>query len=424
MKKSLKSKIIVLLAGFVIILNTASITMNYNNFVTANNQFSYSTATTVANTCSLILDVDKLSDYMENGQRDSVYYEMWNKLLDYKNTNMDIVKLSVVWFDQAGCHYIFDTNLTPEGAFLGDSCPMDDLQKMRKDALVQGQQIDFIEYAGRMDVYRPILSSYNIPLGYVIVGISTENAEREQNLYLLKLIFIMILLSVVMTFAITFMLVHFVIRPINELSEAAANYVETWDVKTKESSLSHLSITTGDEIEQLFVSVKKMESDILNISDSLSIATWNSQHDSMTQLYNKRYLEEWIFQHDHDCEIGVIYFDVDNLKKMNDIYGHERGDKVIENTASFIRKYQPANAFSVRVGGDEFLMIIRNETEQFVRKMTKEMKQDPEVHLSRPDDEVECRIAIGYAHGTAVQSIQEIIEKADQNMYLDKQSHR
>ncbi len=424
MKKSLKNKIALFLVGFVVVLNFVSITMNYNNFVTANNQFSYSTASTVANTCSLILDVDKLGAYIQTGQRDTSYYEMWNKLIDYKNTNESIEKLSVVWFDESGCHYIFDTNLTEQGAFLGDSVSFDALQLLQKDELIKGNPIEFIEYAERMDVYRPVLSSYNIPLGYVIVGISTIEAEKEQDMYLVKLVLLMTLLSAVMLLGITFLFSHFVIKPINTLSEAAANYVDTWNMKTKESALSHLSIETGDEIEQLFVSVKKMESDLLNISDSLSVATWNSQHDSMTQLYNKRYLEEWVEQHDHEAEVAVIYFDVDNLKKMNDIYGHERGDKVIENTARFILRYQTPNALSFRVGGDEFLMIVKNEPESFVRNMVEEMKRDPEVHLSRPGDEVECRIAIGYAYGTSAQSINEVIEKADQNMYLDKQSHR
>ena len=120
MKMSLKNKIAVFIIGLVVVLNIVSITMNYNNFVTANNQFSYSTASTVANTCSLILDVDKLGAYIQTGQRDTSYYEMWNKLIDYKNTNESIEKLSVVWFDESGCHYIFDTNLTEQGAFLGE----------------------------------------------------------------------------------------------------------------------------------------------------------------------------------------------------------------------------------------------------------------------------------------------------------------
>ena len=70
MKKSLKSKILSLLFGFVIVMNFVSIFMNYRNFVNSNAQFSYSTANTVAETCLLILDVDKLNSYIQTGQRD------------------------------------------------------------------------------------------------------------------------------------------------------------------------------------------------------------------------------------------------------------------------------------------------------------------------------------------------------------------
>ena len=424
MKKSLRNKIIVLLIGFVVIMNLVSISMNYNNFVTSNKQFSYSTASTVANTCSLILDVDKLGTYVNSGRRDSAYYEMWNKLLDYKNTNEEIEELSVVWFDEDGGHYIFDTNLTSDGAFLGDKKDFDSKQLEQKEKLIQGSEVGFLVYQGRMDVYRPVLSSYNIPIGYVIVGISTHGAEKEQHAYLLNLILITCLLSLVLLTGLAFLFSRSVIRPINLLSEAAAHYVDTWNVNTKESSLSQLTIETGDEIEQLFVSVKKMESDLLNISDSLSIATWNSEHDSMTQLYNKRYLDEWIEKHNHEFEIGAIYFDVDNLKKMNDICGHESGDKVIRKTAQFIQKHQPRNGISFRIGGDEFLMLIPNEPERFIKNLTEIMKEDPETYLSEPEDEVKCRIAIGYAHGMASADMNDVIEAADQKMYLDKQSHR
>lgn len=423
MKKSLKSKILSLLFGFVIVMNFVSIFMNYRNFVSSNAQFSYSTANTVAETCLLILDVDKLSSYIQTGQRDTAYYEMWNKLIDYRNTNKDIVNLSVVWFDESGCHYIFDTNLEEEGAFLGDSKGFDYHQSKRKEELIQGKEIEFITYPDRMDVYNPVLSSYNIPIGYVIVGMSTVEAEKSQYVYLFNLVSIMLLLTFAATYFFIRKLTTSVIKPINQLSEATANYVKTLDKTTKESSLSHLSIETGDEVEQLFESIKKMESDLLNVSDSLAVATWNSQHDSMTQLYNKRYLKECIKDVKQDVSIGAIYLDVDNLKKMNDVCGHESGDKVIKKTAEFIRKHEPEEAFSFRVGGDEFLMLVYGKTDAELSEMTAAMKADPEKQLTEPEQEVCCRIAIGYAYGYG-KDIEEVIEAADQNMYLDKQSHR
>lgn len=97
MKKSLKKRMLLLIFSFVILLNILSILMNYQNFVSTMEQANYSTASTVAETCALIIDGDALEGYIKTGRRDNAYYVTWNKLLDYKNTNKDIVYLSVVW---------------------------------------------------------------------------------------------------------------------------------------------------------------------------------------------------------------------------------------------------------------------------------------------------------------------------------------
>ena len=152
--------------------------MNYQNFVVTMEQANYSTASTVAETCALIIDGDAMEGYIKTGRRDNTYYATWNKLIDYKLTNKDIVYLSVVWFDKEGGHYIFDTDLSENGAFLGDKIAFDFKQAGQKETLIQGKEHLFLTYANRMDLYRPVLSSYNIPMGYVIVGISTEQAAK------------------------------------------------------------------------------------------------------------------------------------------------------------------------------------------------------------------------------------------------------
>ena len=424
MKKSLKKRILMLITGFVILLSILTIVMNYQNFVSTMQEAGYSTASTVAATCTLIIDGDTLGEYIDSGQRDNAYYVTWNKLIDYRSTNEDIVNLSVVWFDEAGGHYIFDTDLTKEGAFLGDRSDFDNGQLARKDELIRGQEPIFISYAKRMEVYRPILSSYNIPMGYVIVGISTEKAAKEQAVYLVKLILVVLALTLVVTIFFVWRINNTIVKPINQLSKAVGSYVESMDANSADSPLAHLSIQTGDEIENLFHSVRKMESDILNSSNNLAIALWNSQHDSMTHLYNKRYLEEHLAAYESQGMLGVVYFDVDNLKKMNDICGHEAGDEVIKKTADFVRKYQGENGEGFRMGGDEFMLIVRNVTGHEMTAFVKAMKADSQTRLTPPEKEVQCRIAIGYAYGREHINLENLIKEADQNMYLDKQSHR
>lgn len=424
MKKSLRKRILLLIFGFVILLNILTILMNYQNFVSTTQEASSSTASTVAETCALIIDGDALGTYIKTGQRDSAYYITWNKLLDYRNTNSDIVKLSVVWFDTEGKVYIFDTDLTKNGAFLGDKIPFDSQQAKQKDTLIQGRDFVSINYANRMEFYRPVLSSYNIPIGYVIVGISTEAATQKQFFYLLKLIFASSALTLVITIFFVWIINRTIIRPINQLSEAVGSYVDSMEKNCSDSPLAHLSIHTNDEIENLFYSIRKMESDILDSSNNLSVALWNSQHDSMTQLYNKRYLAECTGEYEAKDSMGIVYFDVDNLKKMNDICGHESGDEVIEKTAAFVRKYQMEHGAGFRMGGDEFMLLIPNVSKEKMAEIVRTMKADPQTCLTPPGKPVQCRIAIGYAFRRKNIDLAALIKEADQDMYQDKRSHR
>ena len=425
MKKSLRKRFVLLIFCCVLLLNLFSIFMNYQNFATTTRTASNSAASTVAETCALIIDGDSLGNYSDTHIRDSAYYATWNKLIDYRNTNPEISSLSLMTFDENGGTYIYDTDLTLDGAFLGDRIPFNQKQLAQKDVLLKGNDPVFLTYNDRIEYYRPILSSFNILMGYVVVGISTLNAEYRQMQYLIRLTFIMTALTLCITAFFVAIISRTIITPINRLSSAVSGYVDSMNESGQSvSPLSQFSINTGDEIEHLYRSIRKMESDILNSSNNLSVALWNSQHDSMTQLYNKRYLEECTSVHESHDSLGIIYFDVDNLKKMNDICGHECGDRVIIRTADFIRSYLSENSAAFRMGGDEFMMLLPDITEEAIRLLVQKMKTDPKTNLSDPDQPVQCRIAIGYAYGSGNIDLNHLISEADQNMYLDKQSHR
>lgn len=425
MKKSLRKRFVLLIFCCVLLLNLFSIFMNYQNFATTTRTASNSAASTVAETCALIIDGDSLGNYSDTHIRDSAYYATWNKLIDYRNTNPEISSLSLMTFDENGGTYIYDTDLTLDGAFLGDRIPFNQKQLAQKDVLLKGNDPVFLTYNDRIEYYRPILSSFNIPMGYVVVGISTLNAEYRQMQYLIRLTFIMTALTLCITAFFVAIISRTIITPINRLSSAVSGYVDSMNESGQSvSPLSQFSINTGDEIEHLYRSIRKMESDILNSSNNLSVALWNSQHDSMTQLYNKRYLEECTSVHESHDSLGIIYFDVDNLKKMNDICGHECGDRVIIRTADFIRSYLSENSAAFRMGGDEFMILLPDITEEAIRLLVQKMKTDPKTNLSDPDQPVQCRIAIGYAYGSGNIDLNHLISEADQNMYLDKQSHR
>ena len=423
-KRPLNTKIILVIAILVFVMDVSFIFINYTNYMNVNENYSDSLAVTVANTCRLVVDGDSVTGYLSSRHRDTEYYTVWNKLLDYCNTNENITRISVADFTGMGARYVYDTDLTVDGAFLGDTRPYDDIQKLIKDDLMACKEIEPLSYGGRSDYYIPLNSSYNIPVAYIIVGISTENVRTEQLLYLAYITVIVTVTTLTFGVFLIWFMQRNVIKPLNAMSEAASSYSVEMLRDGKETPISQMNINTGDELERLCESMKKMEYDIIFSTSQLAIADWNSNHDSMTQLYNKRHYEEVVKELEKKDDVGVIYLDVDNLKRMNDTYGHEKGDEVIIKAANFIRKYTQPGFSSCRIGGDEFVMLVRGCSEETLSTLVAIMREDRAGDLSDTSAEFYCRLAIGGAFRRPGEAFVETIKRADEEMYKNKHSKR
>ncbi|KAA0955326.1 diguanylate cyclase domain-containing protein [Planococcus kocurii] len=79
--------------------------------------------------------------------------------------------------------------------------------------------------------------------------------------------------------------------------------------------------------------------------------------DALTNLYNRRYLAKFFEDH-HDSGGTVFFLDLDGFKGVNDLYGHDAGDMVLEEVASRLQKFIDGyeDVFAVRLGGDEFVI--------------------------------------------------------------------
>lgn len=83
-------------------------------------------------------------------------------------------------------------------------------------------------------------------------------------------------------------------------------------------------------------------------------------HDSLTNLYNRHYLSDFLEENKHSKYFTYLMIDVDNFKQINDRYGHDQGDCVLAQIASELKKlFEDGNVF--RMGGDEFLVVYNTE---------------------------------------------------------------
>ena len=123
-----------------------------------------------------------------------------------------------------------------------------------------------------------------------------------------------------------------------------------------------------------------------------------------------------------DRRVTVIYWDVNELKFVNDTYGHEEGDRLITRIAGTIRLVAANNNVRIyRYGGDEFIMIIPDGTEDdalsFIERWNKLMEP------IQKDSKIPISASVGYACGRYA-DINEIICDADEKMYENKRVRR
>ena len=88
-----------------------------------------------------------------------------------------------------------------------------------------------------------------------------------------------------------------------------------------------------------------------------------STKDPLTGLYNRRYLGEMLEREIRRAAraaqpLGILMLDLDHFKKFNDTYGHDAGDAVLRETASFLVRSIRAEDFVCRYGGEEFVVVL------------------------------------------------------------------
>lgn len=119
--------------------------------------------------------------------------------------------------------------------------------------------------------------------------------------------------------------------------------------------------------------------------------------------------------------MAVVTLDLNNLKKVNDTYGHEAGDQYLRMVAESILEAAPETAFSYRVGGDEFAILLRVTDFPALCGLCGDIKTAL-VRRKPPDWALEISLSIGFAvfDGTLESNLYDTYCRADKAMYVEK----
>lgn len=162
-----------------------------------------------------------------------------------------------------------------------------------------------------------------------------------------------------------------------------------------------------------------------NITEKLKLQQeleYRSTHDSLTALYNREYFEQMVekFDKEVDLPVAIVLCDLDDLKYMNDTFGHKKGDLLIKEAAKLLNEHSSDEIIVSRIGGDEFSILItdkdKNQVELIVESILNEIASYNESSM-----DITIKMSTGYAWSKhSLGKMDRLFIEADQNMYKDK----
>lgn len=184
---------------------------------------------------------------------------------------------------------------------------------------------------------------------------------------------------------------------------------------------------------------------IKNATDSMLVGTgdYNKGHmikkvvddfnqmivkDPLTSIYNRRFIDERlpadiIKATIEEWPLSILFMDMDNLKYINDTYGHTIGDWVLKEMGNVIQScIRDCNDWSARYGGDEFLVCLSNTNSDEAYRVAKRIRDNIE-KIILPIEDKNARLTISIGIHTMKESeitADQIINQADKKMYIAK----
>jgi len=289
---------------------------------------------------------------------------------------------------------------------------------------------------------KPFVNSMGVHFGIICADISISELHKTVNNYVIYNVLLTLGLGLLFGLILIIWLRRNVTGPILELEKSARHFAEKSRGKKSPDELifDAPNIHTNNEVESLSNAISQMSQDMRTYVQGLLEAeeqarSAQEQAEDMTQLAFKDALTHVNSKVAYDkmketlqeqidkggATFGFVMIDLNNLKEVNDHYGHDCGDKYILGCCHiFCTIYKQSPIY--RVGGDEFVVLLQNSDyknkDKLIKVIESEFKKTRNNTSRKPWERYS--VAYGMAEYKTGDTVDNVFKRADENMYQKK----
>jgi diguanylate cyclase (GGDEF)-like protein len=220
-----------------------------------------------------------------------------------------------------------------------------------------------------------------------------------------------------------------VLQPIRALLAMSAR-VRSGDFAARtgmEASREELS-ELGSALDRMAEQLQRRDA---RLSEALEKLRTLAVTDALTGLYNRRYFwealkRELIAARRKPSVFSVILVDLDHFKRVNDAYGHDAGDRVLQATANLLRGHIRGSDIAVRYGGEEFALLLPGTGAAVAEERAEQLRRELEaLEIACNGGRIRITLSAGVAEsGPSATNEREIMKRVDEALYAAKAAGR
>ena len=186
-----------------------------------------------------------------------------------------------------------------------------------------------------------------------------------------------------------------------------------------------VSATMSSNVTEMQQELQRLRTRVAEQTAEISRLRELAETDSLTGIANRRGFEKEIHRRyaetrRHERPFSLMAIDVDDLKQVNDLSGHSRGDELLQEIARVLHDNIRASDVVARIGGDEFAVILPGASLEAASHVARRIYDIAVPRLEARFGEKVGQLSTGIVQAHAGLTIEQILETADQRMYRAK----